>query len=178
MPASADGARDETLLLREVKAGSAEALGALYARYADVVYRLACRVTGSSHDGEDVLQDVFLGLPRALERYEERGSFAPWLKRVTVRTALTRLRSRERKREAPLEELGEAPAPGSAHHPVDRIALRRVLGEMPDGLRAVFLLREVEGYSHGEIGGLLGITSGASATRLLRAWTYLRKAMR
>lgn len=178
MPASVDGARDETLLLREVKAGSAEALGTVYARYSGVVYHLACRVTGSPHDGEDVLQDVFLGLPRALERYEERGRFEPWLKRVTVRTALTRMRSRSRKREAPLEELEAAPAPGAGHHPVDRIALRRILGEMPDALRAVFLLKEVEGYSHGEIADLLGITSGASATRLLRAWTYLRKAMR
>lgn len=178
MPTLADQSRGDSLLLEQVKTGSTEALGALYQRHAETVFRVASRITGSREDAEDVLQDVFLGLPLALERYQERGSFEPWLKRVAVRTALMKVRARGRKREAPLEVLETAPAPGTGHHPVDRITLRRILGEMPDTLRAVFVLKEVEGYSHAEIAGLLGITSGASAMRLLRAWTLLREAVR
>lgn len=169
---------EERTLLERVKNGSTEELGVLYQRHAEMVFRLAARVTASREDAEDVLQDVFLGLPLALQKYREQGSFEPWLKRVTVRTALMRMRARGRKREDPMDAVAEIAGEDSERREVDRIALRRILHEMPDTLRAVFTLKEVEGYSHGEIGEMLGITSGASATRLLRAWTFVREAAR
>lgn len=61
---------------------------------------------------------------------------------------------------------------------VDRIVLERALLRLPAPLRSVLLLKELEGYSHEEIGEMLGITSGASAARLHRAWKRLRKIMR
>jgi len=169
---------DESALLERVKSGSTDALGTLYQRYAETVFRLAARITASREDAEDVLQDVFLGLPLALQKYQEKGRFEPWLKRVAVRTALMRMRAKGRKREDPIEALVEIAGTGSESRQVDRIELRRILREMPENLRAVFMLKEVEGYSHDEIGEMLGISSGASATRLMRAWTHIRKAAR
>ncbi|MGH7504602.1 MAG: RNA polymerase sigma factor, partial [Longimicrobiales bacterium] len=126
-------------------AGRLDAIGELYRRHADEVYALALRVTGSPDEADDVLQDVFVGLPRALRGYREQGRFVAWLKRVTVRVALMRMRTAKRKRELPLRA-GE-PEAGSGHgpHPIDRIALERALARLPDRLRAVFVLREVEG---------------------------------
>ena len=95
---------DEAKLLDAVRGGSLDALGEVYGRYAGVVYGLALQMTGSCDEAEDVLQDVFVGLSRALRSYEERGRFESWLRRVTARTALMRLRAMRRKREAPLEE--------------------------------------------------------------------------
>jgi RNA polymerase sigma-70 factor, ECF subfamily len=169
---------EESTVLEAVKNGSTEGLGLLYRRHAEMVFRLAGRITASREDAEDVLQDVFLGLPLALQRYREEGRFESWLKRVTVRTALMRMRAKGRKREDPMEALVEIAGADTEGREVDRIALRRILGEMPETLRAVFVLKEVEGYSHDEIGETLGITSGASATRLLRAWTFVREAAR
>src|SRR2546427_5561825 len=90
-------------LIAEARAGGPEALAALYLEHGAALFRLAYRLVGAREDAEDVVHDVFVGLPEALQRYEERGSFAGWLKRVTARVALMRLRSRSRRREGALE---------------------------------------------------------------------------
>jgi RNA polymerase sigma-70 factor, ECF subfamily len=162
----------ESALLDAVRQGSNEALGQLYTRHATDVFSVAYRLTGSRQDAEDVLQDVFVGLPRALRSYEDEGRFGAWLGRVAARTALMRLRSRGARREEVLDAAGAAAARGEAD-PVDRIAAERALRGLPDGLRAVFVLKEIEGYSHAEIGALLGITAENSAVRLSRAWKLL-----
>jgi RNA polymerase sigma factor (sigma-70 family) len=163
-------APDDPTLLDAVRAGSAEALGTLYRRHADMVFGVAVRMLASHADAEDVLQDIFVGLPEALQSYEDRGRFAHWLKRVAARAALMRLRARERRREEPIEMLELPPAPEGASGIVERIAAQRAIAALPDALRTVFLLKEVDGYSHHEIGALLGISSSASAVRLSRAW--------
>lgn len=162
----------EAALLAAVRQGCNEALGQLYQRHATDVYSVAYRLTGSPQDAEDVLQDVFVGLPRALRGYDEQGRFGAWLGRVAARTALMRLRSRGARREEAMDSAEDAPARGEAD-PVDRIAAERALRRLPDGLRAVFVLKEIEGYSHAEIGALLGITAENSAVRLSRAWKLL-----
>lgn len=172
-------------VLDDVRSGSREALGELYRAHSDAVFTLAYRLTGSREDAEDVLQDVFVGLQQALGSYSERGRFESWLKRVTARTALMRMRAQRRKREDRLEPLAEgtiagAPRidPGAASSSaVDRLAMQTALARLPHTLRAVFLLREVEGYAHDEIADLLDISAGASATRLSRAWSLLRKEL-
>src|SRR5438552_16180121 len=102
--------------------------------------------------------NVFVGLPEALGRYEERGSFASWLKRVTARVALMRLRARTRRREVRIEATLPTAAP-----PLDSasVALRAAVDALPDPLRAVLRLKESEVYSHAEVGELLGISAGA-----------------
>src|SRR4051812_45618776 len=85
--------RTDADLTLAARAGDAEALGALYRRYGDALMAVAFRLLYSVPDAEDVLHDVFVGLPEALRRYEERGALEPWLKRVTARVALSRLRS-------------------------------------------------------------------------------------
>jgi RNA polymerase sigma-70 factor, ECF subfamily len=166
----------EAALVAAARGGSTQALGELFAPHGRAVHATAYRLTGSVQDAEDVLQDVFVMLPDALQGYDERGRFIPWLKRVATLTALMRVRGRSRRREAGADELELMPT-RAAPDPVDRLAARRALEALPDGLRTVWVLKEVEGYSHAEIGEMLGITSGNSAARLFRAWKLLRAAL-
>lgn len=161
-------------LLDAVRAGDPEALAALYREHGRTLYRLAYRLTGTQEDAEDVVHDVFVGLPEALAHYEERGKFTSWLKRVAARVALLQLRSRRRRREVSLDVADRAPRP-----PVDAniISLEGAVNSLPNSLRVVIMLKEVEGYSHGEVAELLGISVAASRVRAARGLARLRKAL-
>lgn len=163
-------ARDTDVVERAME-GSPDALGTLFQRYAPGVHRLAYALLRSGPDADDVVQDVFLGLPRALRSYAGRGPLEAWIRRVAARTALMRLRARRRRRE---DSLDAAAAPGVVRDaPVDRVALERAVGSLPEPLRVVFVLKVVEGYPHEEIARLAGITPETSKVRLFRA----RKAL-
>ncbi len=155
--------------------GSTDALGALFERYAPGVHRLAYALLRSGPDADDVVQDVFLGLPRALRSYAGRGPLEAWIRRVAARTALMRMRAGRRRRE---DLLDAGAAPGVVRDaPVDRIALERAIGSLPEPLRAVFVLKVVEGYPHEEIARLAGITPETSKVRLFRARRALRNLL-
>src|SRR5438876_4326395 len=156
------------------RTGDREALASLYRTHGAVLYRLAYRLTGTPQDAEDVVHDVFVGLPEALARYEERGKLTSWLKRVTARVALVRLRARTRRREVPLELADQAARPPADP---DATVLESAVHALPDPLRIVVMLKEVEGYSHREVADLLGISVGASRVRAARALARLRKVL-
>src|SRR5438876_6100490 len=125
-------------LIAEARAGSPHALSALYLEHGAALFRLAYRLVGAREDAEDVVHEMFVGLPDALQRYEERGSFAAWLKRVTARMALMRLRSRKRRREVSLDDAaGQAEPPRAS----ERDGLQAAVNTLPDHLRAVLVLK-------------------------------------
>jgi RNA polymerase sigma-70 factor, ECF subfamily len=160
--------------LAAARAGSPDALAVIYRAFGPALYGLALRLTGTRADAEDTVHDVFVGLPEALHRYEERGSLEAWLKRVTARVALMHQRARTRRREVPLDSIADPPAPSAgARH----LGLDFALAALPPAQRAVVVLKEIEGYSHEEIGGLLGIRAGASRVRLVRAMRRLRQLL-
>src|SRR5437870_10288598 len=161
-------------LIAEARAGSPHALSALYLEHGAALFRLAYRLVGAREDAEDVVHDVFVGLPEALKRYEERGSFTSWLKRVTARVALMRLRARKRRREVALE--ATLPAVDPPPEPAS-MALRVAVDALPDLLRSVLVLKEIAGYSHAEVGELLGISTGASRVLWNRAMRLARKTL-
>jgi len=161
----------DTELVERAKQGSTDALGALFHRYAPAVHRLAYALLRSGPEADDVVQDVFLGLPRALRGYAGRGPLEAWIRRVAARTALMRMRAHRRRRE---DSLDAHAAPGAVRDaPVDRVALERAIGALPEPLRVVFVLKVVEGYPHEEVARLAGITPETSKVRLFRA----RKAL-
>src|SRR6266566_9969710 len=91
-------------LVGQVAAGDADALAALYRLHGAALFRLARRLTASVEDAEDVLHDLFVGLPESIHKYDGRGSLQGWLKRVVVRLALMRLRATRRRREVALDD--------------------------------------------------------------------------
>lgn len=159
-----------------LRAGSPDAIGACYREYAPRLLQLALRLTGEQAEAEDVVQDVFVGLPEAMHRYEERGAFGAWLRRLTTTHALMRQRRvRNRREVADGEEMLRHVAREDISH--DSGVVERAVQSLAPGLREVFVLRVVEGYSHGEIAALLGINVGTSEVRLSRALKALRELL-
>ena len=89
--------------LAALRAGQPDAIALCYEAHASGLLALAYRLTGSRDDAEDIVHDVFVGLPQALRNYEERGQFGAWLKRITARTALMQQRRARNRRETPTD---------------------------------------------------------------------------
>jgi RNA polymerase sigma-70 factor (ECF subfamily) len=155
--------------------GDPHALAALYGRYAHALMGVAYRLLASREDAEDVVHDVFVGLPEALRKYDERGRLESWLKRVTVRVALSRMRTERAERGSDVRAADLSGPSGLP--PEDRITLAAAVATLAPSLRAVLVLKEVEGFTHAEIGAMLGISRGASEVRLHRALAALRTTM-
>ncbi len=156
-----------------LRAGNPEALETCYRHHAPELLTLALRLSASRSDAEDVVHDLFVGLPEALAHYEERGKFGAWLARIVVRLVL--LRQRAARRNGGPEALCELTAPelpGSDAWLRQRLLV--ALRTLSPALRHVFVLRALHGYTHAEIGALLEITPGASEVRLHRATRELR----
>lgn len=159
-------------LAAAIRDGNVDALGELYRRYSEKLMAVAYRLLWSRDEAEDVLHDVFVGLPRALRKYSERGRLEPWLKRVTAHVALSRLR------EGPIEFGVERDAAADdSISPEESMTLRAAVASLAPTLRAVLVLKEIEGFSHAEIAAMLGISKGASEVRLHRAIAALRERM-
>lgn len=161
-------------LIERLCAGESDALAQAYDRYAPMVYRIGYHLLGAADDAEDLVQDVFTGLPRAARSFEGRSTFEHWLSRVATRTALMMLRQRRRERrdERMLGRLARQWSGADAT--AARMDLEAALRTVDEEFRIVFVLREVEGYSYEEIAELLGISAGTTRVRLHRARRRLR----
>jgi RNA polymerase sigma-70 factor, ECF subfamily len=161
-------------LVARTARGDAAALAELYAEHSADLFRILYRLVQSRADAEDLLHDLFLGLPELLRRYEERGQLRPWLRTVATRLALMWLRGNRRQQ---VDVTGEPGLYTTADFPVERVALETAIRRLPDSLRVVFVLRQLEGYSHEEIASLLAISPGSSRVRHTRALSALRRLL-
>jgi len=162
------------------RAGEPAAIAACYEQHAAALLALAYRLTASREDAEDIVHDVFVGLPRALLQYEERGQLASWLKRLTARTALMQQR-RVRSRRETSNDIDVLPShvdtDDDAHRASERTRVGDALRRLSPALRSVFILKLVEERSHAEIAALLDISIGTSEVRLSRAVAQLRSLL-
>ena len=157
--------------------GDRDALAAMYAEHGDMVFRTAMRLTGNRSDAEDVTQELFVRLPRIVGGFAGGATqFAAWLRRIAVRDALMRMRGGRRRREVSADAV--ASLVSASPDTLGRITLETALAALSAEHRAVFLLKEVEGYGHAEIAELLDITVANSEIRLHRARRQLRELLR
>lgn len=162
----------EAELIAEARHGLPEALGALYETHGGGLLRLAMRLTGTRSEAEDLLHDLFVGLPELLGRYEHRSKLDAWLRGVMTRMAIGRMRLR-RERDVSLDSDENTHLGATTADPWNLIDLERAIARLSETERATLVLK-LEGYSHEDIGALLGISSGASRVRHLRALRHLR----
>lgn len=185
---------DEQLVER-INAGEADLLGELIDRYDDKVYNLAFRMMGNREDAEDVLQDTFVNVIRALDKFQGRSSFSTWLYRVGANAALTRLRQQGKRTRSEDEFLDEVyavkdaarsgtPLADWSNAPVEELLseeavekMNEAIEDMPEIYRAVFVLRDVEDLSTAETAAVLDLTEAAVKSRLHRARLYLRNQL-
>jgi RNA polymerase sigma-70 factor (ECF subfamily) len=158
------------------RAGDLEALERVYLAFQDPVYHLGRRICGSEEDAEDVLQETFLEVCRSIGKYRGEGSLWGWVRQVAVSKALMLLR-RERARgsgAARLDGLSPDSLGVTPLEPTGPIDLEVALGRLSPVTRAVLWLHDVEGYTHEEIGELMGKTASFSKSQLSRAHKRLR----
>lgn len=159
------------------RTGAPQGIATLYEWFAEDLLRLTTRLLASRADAEDVVHDLFVGLPEYLARYGAQGRLRAWL-RVTA-IGLARMRSRrERRRADVLFRIGVGELAGrKVTDPALAIDLENAIAALPDALRMVFVLKQWEGYSHDEIAVLLQITVSASRVRHARALQHLRNRL-
>jgi RNA polymerase sigma-70 factor (ECF subfamily) len=166
--------RTDDQLLSRARAGDVRALGVLFDRHATDMHALVFRFLGSADDADDVVQDLFVGLPTALNRYAGKGRFEAWLRQVATRMALMRLRGDRRRTAAAYA----APMPGNveprASDPPLASALNDAILRLPPTTRAVFVLRMIEEYDYEDIARELNRSVGACKVQLHRALKRLR----
>jgi RNA polymerase sigma-70 factor, ECF subfamily len=166
----------ESELIRGARQGEASAMHALYRRYAPRVLAIVRRMAGDEALAEDWAQEAWIRVFRALPNFRGDAAFSTWLHRVAVNSALQGLRSRSRLdgREAAL--LPEAAASAADATPL-RLSLERAVSRLPDGMRQVLVLHDVEGFTHEEIGAMLGIAAGTSKSQLFKARAKMRELL-
>lgn len=168
---------EDVEMLRRLRSGDRGALERVYEAYSEELYRLAVALTGSPSEAEDVVQEVFLGVPEALKRFEGRSSLWTWLRTITVRCVLMRRRAERRFRDFTRSLIVVFREPEVERAQLERISLERALGGLPEGYRDVLVLKYVEELTHEEIAGTLGISRRASENRLYRARGMLGDAL-
>lgn len=170
---------EDRQLVARCLSGDALAERALYDAHVERVYRLAFRLTGDSDLAEDCTQETFIRAFERLEQYRGDSSLATWLHTIAMSVTLNGMRKVKRITTR-LDDLGDSHL--VAHEP--RMAapdlkarLREAIDRLSDKLRVVFVMHDVEGFTHEEIGGALGIPTGTSKARLFDARAKLRVAL-
>ncbi|HYJ78242.1 MAG TPA: sigma-70 family RNA polymerase sigma factor [Longimicrobiaceae bacterium] len=165
---------EDSELVRQARDGDAGAVRVLYQRHSQRVYAVVRRMAGDDTLAEDWAQEAWLRAIRALPAFRGDSQFSTWLHRIAVNSALHGRRSRERKagRETMMDDgLAARPATGDA---LLRLRLERAMDRLPEGMRRVLVLHDVEGFTHEEIGELLGINPGTCKSQLFKARAKMR----
>jgi RNA polymerase sigma-70 factor (ECF subfamily) len=164
---------DEASLVAACLKGSRESQKQLYDYYAPKMLGVCYRYAHSAEEAEDFLQEVFITVFRKLQQFRNEGSLEGWIRRITVNTCLNCVRVRYpavESLEASNEELAGAFVDTSGEKD-----LMELLRTLPFGYRMVFNLYAIEGYSHEEIGKLLGIKAATSRSQYARAREMMMK---
>jgi RNA polymerase sigma-70 factor (ECF subfamily) len=180
---------EHNISVEALREGSRQEYARLVDAYSGQLYRLALNMLGSPQDAEDVLQNTFLKVLQNIKAFEGRSSLSTWLYRIAANEALMLLR--KQKPEVALADTVTEDENGEDYTPVEftdwcclpeeefvnaesRRALDDAVRRLPETLRVVFLLRDIEGLSIQETSEALGLTETAVKTRLLRARLRLR----
>lgn len=177
----------EAEAIQRAQDGDAAAFEHLYKVHSKHVYSVCLRMLKNTTDAEDLTQQVFLRVFRKIGTFRGESGFSTWLHRVTVNAVLMHLR-RGRPIECPVDcsrHTGtgneDAPVPASSDTSmlgaIDRLNLIRAIRKLPAGYKRVFLLHDVMGYEHTEIGKLVGCSIGCSKSQTHKARKRLRNLL-
>jgi RNA polymerase sigma-70 factor (ECF subfamily) len=158
---------DERAWIRGAQRGSEAALEALFRHHWPRAYRAAYLVVHDAGAAEDIAQESFLAAVRALDHFDRRRPFGPWLHRIVVNRAIDWSRARALRREVGEHALTHAAANDRPDNPHSH-TLAAALAELSPEHRAVIVLRHLLDYTPGEIAELLGLPRGTVNSRLRR----------
>ena len=181
-------------LVEGLRRGDPQAMEQLVETYADRVYRLTIRITGSREDAEEATQDALWTAGRKIDTFKGESAFGSWLYRIAANAAYMKLRRRKAKaREIAIEDVLPALDDGGLHfEPMDdwsprvddqalngelREILDTAIAELPPDYRTALVLHDVEGLSNPDVAETLGISLPAVKSRVHRSRLYLRKRL-
>ncbi|GAB3223156.1 RNA polymerase sigma factor [Hymenobacter seoulensis] len=165
-------------LIAACRQGSSRAQKLLYERFAGLMLSVCLRYLRRREDAEEALIVGFTKVFRALDQYRHEGSFEGWIRRIVVNEALGMLRRKEPIHMAIDDLTYDTPAtPAEAESQLNADDMLALLAELPAGYRTVFNLYALEGYTHPEIGELLGISEGTSKSQLSKARAMLQRRL-
>jgi RNA polymerase sigma-70 factor, ECF subfamily len=166
-------------LIDRVLAGDPGAERALYDAHVDRVFRLVYRMAGDLDRAQDWVQETFIRAFEKLGDFRGESALSTWLCSIAMSVSLNGLRKLKRFREREVA-LDDAPPVGFTPRQADpdlRDRLAQAIEDLPEGYRAVFVMHDVEGFTHEEIGRALGVQPGTSKAQLFRARAKLRHAL-
>ena len=166
-------------LIARVQAGDPAGEREFYDRHIDRVYRLIYRMSGRSDLALEWTQDTFIRAFDRIGQFRGDSALASWVHSIAVSVTLNGLRTHKRREafSAPLDEAMGAGRWSSDSEPDLKVRMREAIDALPTGTRTVFVMHDVEGYTHEEIGEHLGVAIGTSKSQLSRAREKLRVAL-
>ena len=166
----------EVQLIQRLKDGDQSVARTLYDSHVDRVFRICYRFAGEYDLAQDFAQETFVRAFTKIDTFRGDAAFGTWIVAIATTVSLNGLRKvkRFRTRETPLDDQMTGGSRVSGVEPDLRADLYRAIDRLPERSRAVFVLHDVEGYTHREIGEILGIKTGTSKSQLFRARSRLR----
>ena len=151
----------------------------LYQRYSPKMFGVCLRYAGNTEEAEDVLQEGFIKIFKKIGSFRSEGSFEGWIRRIFVNTAIEHFRRKSYLQ--PITEREESTIEGQYVSVLDTLAEKdiiKLVQQLSPGYRTVFNMYVVEGYTHKEVAGMLGISEGTSKSQLSRAKVILQGMVR
>lgn len=159
--------------------GDKKAFDCVYARYAPAMFGICRRYTNCKDDAQEVLQESFVKVYEHRKKMDPTKELGPWIKTITIRTAINFLRKQKRlvlqENDAFFETIQEEEAPISTAGMKE--ILLKMLSELPDGYRAVFNMYVLDGLTHKEIADYLEISEGTSKSQLAKAKNWIKNKL-
>lgn len=166
---------NENEIVAKCRAGDIEAFRVIYERFEKPLLHTAFRMLGRREDAEDAVQQTFIKLFRGIHRFKSGARFSTWLFRIHLNVCYDALRKRRRR---PADQLEIEPSDSAiAADPFLGAEIDRAIGELPDRMRACFVLFAVEGFGQKEIARILKISVGGVKSNVFHARERLRAAL-
>ena len=188
--------REDLNLVEQVKSGNDDAFGEIVDRYEKLVYNAACRILSSSgrsnESADEIAQDAFVKAWRSIRFFRGDCSLSTWLYRIAVNTAKDKIRSEARRAAVSLTSLDDdnearewdVPVTSGDTVPEDAVerretilAVRRAVESLPEDMRRVIVMRDINDMSYADISSVLGIELGTVKSRLNRGRAALKKIL-
>lgn len=173
-----DGSMSDEALVNLAKSGNKAAFKAIYQRHQGRVYAISFRLSGSHDHADEICQDCFVRLWQKLDQFNGESQFTTWLHKLCVHQAINSMKAKQRfwHRFLPNSDVAEDPElHASEHHEYHR--LDKLIMQLPERTRVVFVLSAIEGYQHQEIAEMLNIAVGTSKTQYHRAKQMLQEML-
>lgn len=167
--ATVSGVGEVDDVVRRAQLGDVEAFEAVYRAHAPAVFVLCRRMSGDEARARELVQDVFVRAWERLPGFRGQSTFATWLHRLGTNVVLEQMRSAKREAARMIDGIEDYGSHSAAGQLEARLDLDAAIVRLPAGARVVFVMHDIEGYSHEEIAEMTGIAAGTARAQLWRA---------